>query len=562
MKTNFVIIVLLLFSLFLSGLFIQSLMTLIRINASQNTLTLKVKIQGEYNDGATKQVTVSVYDNEKQIKEFPDVEFRLTSKPNVFTGTIGFQSPDPNNTYSIVFKPVHGFAKVFCDTQTSSGNCFSSKLKLTPDSTLYFTDDTIMLGDTTPEDNALDALDLSRIKAQLNNRDEATDINGDGITNTVDFSLALFSLGKGVSDDHITWLHSITPTVTPTPTAVPSSAPTETPTPTPAPVPDTQSSAGESPQTGNKFDKNVAIYIFNPTLTSQGGQTLIAYKHWNDPMTLADQTIRWFSDVTRGRLSYHIVYHKELDTYLQKGDGFTYDESSYLACLNDQTKCHNPDIINYQRMLSDYGICDAFNQGQFDEVWLFGAPWFGFYESTLAGPNAFNYNSPPVTNTACNKLLPIMGFSYERDMSEMIHDFGHRTESTMMRVFGDSLYDWHSKVNNDWDRFAMITAYQPQFGYSGCGDIHYPPNASQSIAYDYSNTGSVPSICDEFYRYPAISESENAQKPVSCSSWGCSDVGNYRYWFSHLPSARGNTTGDRLNDWWYYMVNPNDLSGL
>jgi hypothetical protein len=35
-------------------------------------------------------------------------------------------------------------------------------------------------------------------------------------------------------------------------------------------------------------------------------------------------------------------------------------------------------------------------RGEIDEIWLFGGPYFGFYESRMAGPGAFWCNAPPL----------------------------------------------------------------------------------------------------------------------------------------------------------------------
>ncbi|WP_322488133.1 hypothetical protein [Chloroflexus sp.] len=57
-----------------------------------------------------------------------------------------------------------------------------------------------------------------------------------------------------------------------------------------------------------------------------------------------------------------------------------------------------------------FDICGKANRGEIDEVWIYNGPYFGFFESSLVGPNAFRYNSPPVAMPhTCNRLIPIMG---------------------------------------------------------------------------------------------------------------------------------------------------------
>ncbi|MCD6098959.1 MAG: hypothetical protein J7K33_00090, partial [Candidatus Marinimicrobia bacterium] len=96
------------------------------------------------------------------------------------------------------------------------------------------------------------------------------------------------------------------------------------------------------------------------------------------------------------------------------------------------------------RVRFDYkGMCDTYNFGEkrnrneITEVWVYSFPFSGVYESQLIGPGAFWCNSPPITDyDKLEKLLPVMGWNYERGVAEALHSYGHRVESVMVHPDG------------------------------------------------------------------------------------------------------------------------------
>jgi hypothetical protein len=302
------------------------------------------------------------------------------------------------------------------------------------------------------------------------------------------------------------------------------------------------------------FHKKVMAVIHDPMVPAAGGGTvrLSASMGWSNPHDLIEQYKNWFTTTTNGRVSFDVTIVAERDEYPAKVDGFRYTSESYLACWNDRSLCHMPDNVDYNQLLAAEGGCEKVNAGLIDEIWVFGAPYFGYWESTLAGPNAYWYNSSPVTGTTCQKLLPIMGFSYERGLAEMIEDFHHRTESTMSRVYGG----WQeNRMDHNWDKFALVAAQSPSFGYSGCGSAHYPPNATQD--YQWDNASVAQTFCDDFLGYPNLHEPSSVLRPITCAEWGCNQVGYQTWWYRHVPAADGVGPDGKFNDWWKYLVDPN-----
>ncbi len=299
--------------------------------------------------------------------------------------------------------------------------------------------------------------------------------------------------------------------------------------------------------------RKVYVIVYDPLLSD--GQHLSEYLGWNRHTDLTQETVEFFRRITGGMLNYEIVYTTVVtDGWPRKIDGFRYSEAEYLGVIRGTVPPHTPDNVDYNAIVNSpvFDICGRANRREIDEVWIYNGPWFGFYESTLVGPNAYFYNSPPVSGPhMCNRLIPIMGPSPERGLDSAIHNFGHRVESTMTKVYGS----WEqNRTAHNWERFALVRALSPNYSYSGCGNIHYPPNGSRD--YDYANTATVLSNCDDFAQYPNLSNPLDVVTPITCSHWNCDHLGFLEFWFRHIPAKQGCGSDTVANNWWKYMSIP------
>jgi hypothetical protein len=313
-------------------------------------------------------------------------------------------------------------------------------------------------------------------------------------------------------------------------------------------------SAGGAAGSGGSAEivtRRVLVVVFEPH-EPVSGAPLWQAAGYEDPDTLTAAALEWWAETSEGRLEYVVVETLRVDDFPIKADGFDYDYGGWQEVMADPATAHQPDQVDYDAIIAATDLCARANAGDVDELWMFGGPYFGFAESALAGPGAFPYNGPSFAENACARLLPIMGFNYERGLPELLHDFGHRAEATLTQVFGGWAED---RMRHDWDRFGLVAAQSPSFGYSGCGSVHYPPNATAD--YEYDRTAPEASYCDAFLAYPALpADLAAATAPVGCDAWGCTEDGYLRYWFQHLPHVPG-VTGSVANDWWAYFVDPN-----
>jgi photosystem II stability/assembly factor-like uncharacterized protein len=311
--------------------------------------------------------------------------------------------------------------------------------------------------------------------------------------------------------------------------------------------------APTSPPSGEILNRKVYVVVYDPILGS--GQKLSTHLGWNDHATLTQGTVNLFRQASNDRVRYDVVYTTEkTDGWPELVDGFRYTEEEYLAVLDGQHPPHEPQGVDYNKIVNatDLDICGKVNRGEIDEVWIYNGPYFGFYESRLVGPGAYWYNSPPVPEPYdCNRLVPIMGPSPERGVAEAVHNFGHRTESTMLQVYGSWV---PNRTAHNWERFALVKAKSPAYSYSGCGDTHFPPNGTSD--YDYGNTSTVLSNCDDFANYPDLGDPSVTAQPVTCWAWNCDHHDYLAYWFGHFPRNVGCGPDDVANDWWQYFVEP------
>jgi hypothetical protein len=301
------------------------------------------------------------------------------------------------------------------------------------------------------------------------------------------------------------------------------------------------------PPEGQKpLKPKVLVIIFNPIIESEGGKRLVEVCRWNDPRKLLREYINDISEVSQGFVQYQVVQIVEVDEFPIKKDGFRYTDQSYLQCFRSGKGWHQPDAVDYEAIIKKFNIVRRVEKGEIDEVWLFGMPYAGFWESTMAGNGAYFCNSDPVPNIRCSKIFVIMGFNYERGVGEMLEDLGHRAESILTHVFGS----WEPKETHAWNRFTLYDKVAP--GKAACGNIHFAPNSERD--YDWGNTKRVWSTCDDWLNYPNLT---GKRRLVDCSEWGNGDIReHHKWWFRHLPKAPGRTDG-KLNNWWCYIVDFN-----
>lgn len=302
----------------------------------------------------------------------------------------------------------------------------------------------------------------------------------------------------------------------------------------------------DEPTPASHLALKALVINFDPVFQSKGGKPLHEVFGWNDPRSLVEGYIEDLAECSDGYLRYQVVEWQDVDAFPVKKDGFRYTEESYLRCRAGQEAWHQPDAVDYHAIFRQFNIPHRVEQGEIDEVWLWGFPYAGFWESTMAGQGAYFCNSPPVEGIPTSRIFVTMGFNYERGVGEMLENFGHRAESIMRHVYGS----WEHEETHAWNRFTLYDQVAP--GRAGCGWMHYAPNSVRD--YDWGNRNVVWSTCDDWLNYPHLT---GERRQVDCEEWGGGDIrAHHRWWLKHLPRAPGRSEG-KLNHWWPYLADFN-----
>ncbi len=290
--------------------------------------------------------------------------------------------------------------------------------------------------------------------------------------------------------------------------------------------------------------RKVMRIIFDPILPDNANRRLSQHLGWNDVDTLTSDYVEDLLTCSHGYLNYEIVQTVRVDHFPVKKDGFVYTVADYLHAWQLGSGFHQPDLVDYARLLQDFDLLARVNSGAIDEVWLFAMPYAGFYESLMVGPGAFFVNAPPMSVASLERPFIIMGFNYQRGVGEMLEAFGHRAEFILGRVF--------QSTNGDANLWARFTRYDKQFpGLSECGSVHFAPNSRTD--YDWGNPAFVASRCRNWSQFPDLS---GAPAQVNCAEWGDGDIRKHHTWWLRLsPHWTGNTNGIAWN-WWQYVVDP------
>jgi hypothetical protein len=293
----------------------------------------------------------------------------------------------------------------------------------------------------------------------------------------------------------------------------------------------------------------VLVIVYDPIMDRSTGMTLSQQRKWYNPTDLITGFMADLLQVSGGMARYQIVQRVDVDEFPAKIDGFQYDPQTYMAVLQGSASPHAPSEVNYNAILTKYNILQRVARSEIDEVWIFGFPHAGFYESAMGGPGAFFCNGPALKNTEASKRrFVLMGFSFERYIGEMEEAYGHRAESIMEKTFGKL-----SGEANLWKRFIRYEKVAP--GKSACGNVHFAPNSQKD--YDWGNPTPVISECyDWLLNFPNF---KGDKRLVGPSEWGSGDIrAHHKWWFNHFPRVAGRKNGIH-NNWWQYVVNPQNV---
>lgn len=320
--------------------------------------------------------------------------------------------------------------------------------------------------------------------------------------------------------------------------------------PTPSPQPQVPVEAVDDPNEPAQVTVGkVLVIVYNPVMDPVSGKKLSEHMGWGRIEDLATGFMSDILQFSHGMARYQVVERIDVDEFPAKIDGFRYTPKTFMDVLRNIFSPHKPQEVDYYAILNQFDVLSRVAKQEIDEVWVFGFPHAGFYESIMAGPGAFWCNAPALKNTGVSgRRFVIMGFSYERGVGEMLESFGHRVESTLEKTFVHLRGD-----KNLWQRFIRYEKVAP--GKAAVGNIHFAPNSERD--YDWNNPSTVQSECyDWLLNFPDF---KGDVRNVTASEWGNGDIRlHHQWWLKHIPHVAGRQNGIH-NNWWQYIIDPQNV---
>ena len=240
----------------------------------------------------------------------------------------------------------------------------------------------------------------------------------------------------------------------------------------------------------------VVVVIYNPKLKPEGGKTMIEFLKANDPWKYSHILADAVNVASGGYINYQIVKFIEVDGFSEKIDGFNYTDESFLEAKKNN-KFHQPDRSSYRKIFETNGLIDMIKKGECQEVWVWGAGYFGYDELAMYIPNRYArfaptdnvwFYRPYDIPTECGRTVWVMGFNYECGPDNMIHSYSHRVESIIALQCANGVWDKSYRGKDPWNTFSSIELDNPGM-VSHVGNCHVPPNGQGG--YDYNNKRSV-----------------------------------------------------------------------
>lgn len=164
---------------------------------------------------------------------------------------------------------------------------------------------------------------------------------------------------------------------------------------------------------------------------------------WNKTEDLIKNYIETMRRASDNVLAYQIVKKTKVQDYPVLLDGRKYNDATWMQAMQDDRAAirdsHGSYLMaDYQRIIQEFNLLPQVRDKLIDEVWMFGGPYFGFYESRMVGRGAFWCNAPAIEQTG--RRFVMMGYNYQRDVKEMVHNFGHRAESILCKQYDSQTY--------------------------------------------------------------------------------------------------------------------------
>src|SRR5258706_3858387 len=153
-------------------------------------------------------------------------------------------------------------------------------------------------------------------------------------------------------------------------------------------------------------------------------------KERNNTTSLVEEFIEAMIQASHKMLVYKVVTQLEIPKYPILMDGRQYTDPTWAQALQEDITAIRDShgsymLADYQRIIQEYNVLQGIQQNIFSEVWMFGGPYFGFYESRMIGKGAFSCKLPGLQQVG--RPFCMMGVNSQPRDHENMHEFKQRT---------------------------------------------------------------------------------------------------------------------------------------
>ena len=300
----------------------------------------------------------------------------------------------------------------------------------------------------------------------------------------------------------------------------------------------------------DRIQAGVEIVDFDPLMDD--GTPLTVARGWSDIAPLQAAYVSDVATASGGIVKHRLLHTTLVRDYPAKPGGFHFTNATYQECFVGDPSDACKALIDYGEILntpynpSRGSACDALRRGKASEVWLWGGPWFGFLEWTLV---------PAMTLCpTVNKPFVVMGFSYERSETDMLHDLAHRAEGLIQAGIGIATWDrfdgQRGRYVQDFFCPTEPDASHPEIADPSdthAGNAHFPPNAF--CHYQFDRDFPVMSDAYDWANFPNLT---GRQTLINYTTWGGTEQGFTMWWLGLFPRRPGTVSGVET-DWWRYL---------
>ncbi len=316
-----------------------------------------------------------------------------------------------------------------------------------------------------------------------------------------------------------------------------------------------QSSEGNKSGSDSPKRVNVIVINFDPVLKTRGNLKLHQHMKWSDPWRLTDKMVEEAKLTSHGFVEYNVVDRIDYDGFPKFRDGFTYTEESFLDMWEKDRNKADKAMTSFEWLFEKFGLPEKIKGKNISEIWLWGAPYFGWDELHWKTPGdkiAYQTENPwfyrPYDIPDVGRTVWVMGWNYERGEGEMLESYCHRIESVLSLTVGQGVWDPKHNTNNIWNQFSRVD--KDFAGQAEVGTVHYAPNSVSD--YDWSNTNKVWTYADDWLSYPRLPRQKKLLNAAS-GGWG-GITGHHLWWMTRIPHNPG-STGGFYDNWWQYIAN-------